>query len=240
MKKWILFDCMETLIDMTNLPKSEDYALWAFEGSKAEALWTDFQDFYSDYRAAKIDIEKELPRFKEYEMNERYRRILGSKVKGKELEKIVANMDEVFWNRYSSECYAKESVVEAVSVLSKEYYLGVVSNFKIRSGVRALLKKTGLLEHFEFTVNSCEIGWKKPHDQIYYAARELAGVDFDRIVFIGDDYANDYEKPKALGCRTLLYDPFGLHTKATYRIKDFNELLTSDIIVGEGIETNEQ
>ncbi|HKL11208.1 MAG TPA: HAD family hydrolase [Clostridia bacterium] len=229
MEKWILFDCMETLIDMTDLPKAQDYALWAYEGSEAENLWAGFNEFYTDYRAACVEIEKELPRFREYEMKERYARILSAKANKSQLDDLVKNMDDVFWERYSGKCYARESVLEAVDALSKKHPMGVVSNFKIRSGVRSILENAGLLGYFEFTVNSCEIGWKKPHDNIYNAAKELAGVDFGSIVFIGDDYGNDYEKPEALGCKTVLYDPSGCHPEALSSIRDFKELLKLDI-----------
>ena len=202
MKKWILFDCMETLIDMKTLPKPEDYARWAFEGSEAENMWKGFNEFYWDYKEACEELEKELPRFREYEMKERYARVLSAKANVSQIDELVKNMDEVFWKKYSGKCYANDSVLEAVEALSKKYPMGVVSNFKIRSGVRSILKNAGLLAYFEFTVNSCEIGWKKPHDNIYNAAKELAGVDFGNIVFIGDDYDNDYAKPEALGCTT--------------------------------------
>jgi len=220
---------METLIDMTDLPLPEDYARWAYEESEAESLWTGFDEFYTDYRAACVEIEKELPRFREYEMKERYARILSAKANGSRLDELVKNMDQVFWKRYSGKCYANDSVLEAVDALSKNHRMGVVSNFKIRSGVRSILEKAGLLGYFEFTVNSCEIGWKKPHENIYRAAKELAGVDYGRIVFIGDDYGNDYAKPEALGCKTVLYDPSGAHPEAQRRISDFKELLEFEI-----------
>ncbi len=220
---------METLIDMTDLPLPEDYARWAYEGSQAESLWTGFDEFYTDYRAACVEIEKELPRFREYEMKERYARILSAKANGSRLDELVKNMDQVFWKKYSGKCYANDSVLEAVEALSKNHRMGVVSNFKIRSGVRSILENAGLLGYFEFTVNSCEIGWKKPHENIYRAAKELAGVDYGRIVFIGDDYGNDYAKPEALGCKTVLYDPSGAHPQAQRRISDFKELLEFEI-----------
>ncbi len=229
MKNWILFDCMETLIDMTDLPKPQDYARWAYEGSEAENMWKGFDEFYRDYKEACSQIEKELPLFREYEMKERYARLLSSKSKGGQLDALVKNMDDVFWERYSAKCYANDSVLEAVHALSKNHLMGVVSNFKIRSGVRSILQKAGLLSYFEFTVNSCEIGWKKPHDNIYHAAKELAGVEFESIVFIGDDYDNDYAKPEALGCRAVLYDPWGSHPQVNKRIGDFRELLKIDI-----------
>jgi len=239
MKKWILFDCMETLIDMTELPLPADYARWAYEGSEAQRLWTGFDEFYTDYMAACAEIEKELPLFREYEMKERYARVLSAKTKDDQLDELVKNMDDVFWKKYSGKCYANDSVLEAVDALSKNHPMGVVSNFKIRSGVRSILENAGLLGYFEFTVNSCEIGWKKPHVNIYRAAKELAGVDYGSIVFIGDDYGNDYVKPKALGCKTVLYDPSGAHPEALPRISDFRELLKFDIWE-EGKDSHEQ
>ena len=43
--KYIFFDCMETLVDLHELPSSSDYARWAFQGSGVEGYWRDFEDF---------------------------------------------------------------------------------------------------------------------------------------------------------------------------------------------------
>lgn len=234
MTDWILFDCMETLIDMVQIPTPADYAAWAFEKSEAESLWTDFDAFYRDYQMAAFLIEGELPAFKEYEMKERYARALEISGKNCDAANLVRNLDETFWGRYAKQCYVKRQVLETVSFLSQTYRMGVVSNFKVKSGVRALLAQTGLMEYFEFTVNSCEVGWKKPHDYIYHRARELSVVDFERIVFIGDDLLNDYVKPRELGCRAILYDPSNRHLDIASRIEGFEELKIPGRLEGEG------
>lgn len=54
--KYIFFDCMETLIDLHELPSRSDYARWAFQGSGVEGYWRDFEDFLMLYEASKADI----------------------------------------------------------------------------------------------------------------------------------------------------------------------------------------
>lgn len=230
MTEWILFDCMETLVDLFHLPTASDYARWAYQGSGAETVWPEFEAFHRDYRKACRQIEARLPVHREYEMKERYEEALLSAGVAENREALVRAMDETFWKRYSGECYVRASVAETVKTLSEQYRLGVVSNFKVRSGVRALLREAGLIGYFKFTINSCELGWKKPHDRIYREAADLAGVEFQHMVFVGDDVVNDYEKPLALGFKSILYDPEDRNRKVPRRVVDFSELALPGIL----------
>lgn len=43
--KYIFFDCMETVIDLTELPTVNDYAYWTYHNSGVEEYWEDYNDF---------------------------------------------------------------------------------------------------------------------------------------------------------------------------------------------------
>jgi len=48
-RSFIFFDCMETLIDMYDLPGEREYALWAYDGSGVEIYWNNAEKFISEF-----------------------------------------------------------------------------------------------------------------------------------------------------------------------------------------------
>lgn len=62
----------------------------------------------------------------------------------------------------------------------------------------ALLKRFGLLERFEFVLDSTTVGWKKPGRLLYEASLAHAGCDAGEATFVGDNLRNDVLAPLAL------------------------------------------
>lgn len=224
--KYLLFDCMETLIDMRELPGLKEYALWAFEGSGNEIYWNNFEEFFKDYKDAKNLLSEKFPNNKEYDMVERFKLVAKNKILENDhrFENIIKSFSERYWNRYKSECYIRDEVKTVLLNLSKQYKLGVVSNFKVYGGVEELLKITGISELFEIKIISVNVGWRKPNQNIYNFAKEKTGLNADEILFIGDDIERDYIGPKKFGMKSILLDRHDKFMKITDRIKDFNQL----------------
>lgn len=225
--KVILFDCMETLIDLTELPAMRDYAVWAYNGSGVEDLWEDFEDFFRSYVSAKKALEDDLPKHKEYELLERFEVIArmnaqagNENTAGTTAMKLYTN----YWRNYVSKCYVKEDVREVIIRLSGKYSLGVVSNFMVKDGIEELLKRNDLLDYFKFVVTSVKEGWRKPCPLIYSTAVQKAGVKMENIIFIGDDYINDYLGPKNFGLKAVLLDRYNKYPQLTERVQDFYSL----------------
>ena len=83
--------------------------------------------------------------------------------------------------------------------------LACVSNaFMGAATLDRILDERGLGEHLEFTVSSCEFGWRKPHASIYLEALRLTGIVAEEGVFVGDRLDADVEGPAAVGMRTVL------------------------------------
>jgi putative hydrolase of the HAD superfamily len=56
-------------------------------------------------------------------------------------------------------------------------------------------------------VISSEVGWRKPSPEFFAAVSRAVDVPPRRILFVGDDLANDYEGARAAGMTALLCDP---------------------------------
>lgn len=82
---------------------------------------------------------------------------------------------------------------------------GCVSNAFMGAAVLdRILAERGFGPYNEFTISSCELGYRKPHPRIYHAALDRAGVVAADALFVGDRLDADVEGPAALGMRTVL------------------------------------
>ncbi|MCX7748024.1 MAG: HAD family hydrolase [Clostridia bacterium] len=224
----ILFDCMETLVDLTELPTLREYALWTFEGSGSEHYWGSFDEFFEHYQFARDTLAAKLPEHKEYEIMERFELIaqikLGKGNKSK-IKEVSERLYDNYWKVYESKCYVKEDVKVSLSQLARNYKLGVVSNFMVKNGIEILLKQNGIFQNFDFVVTSVNEGWRKPHPHIYNTAVSKAGYPSNQILFVGDDYVCDYIGPGKVGLRSILLDRYHKYPEVAEKIKSFNDLL---------------
>lgn len=223
---WIFFDCMETLVDMTELPTARDYAAWAYYGSGVEELFGSFEAFYELYDKAKKTIESALENDCEYEFSKRLQMAvqLAADKSFNEFEHAKQLLYNNYWKNYSTRCYVRKDVMETLPLLKKKFKLGVVSNFMVSGGIEELLKSSGIRDCFDFVVTSIREGWRKPHVNIYETALKLSGSSYDKIMFVGDDYVNDHAAPEKLGMTTALLDRSDRHKDIKGRISDFYEL----------------
>ncbi|MCR4435048.1 MAG: HAD family hydrolase [Clostridiales bacterium] len=226
--KYVFFDCMETLVDLTELPAMRDYALWAYQGSGVEGLWRGFEEFLEGYAWAKESLHASLAQYEECEMYRRLELAVRQKLvhrEEKEIFEVSKRLYHNFWKTYRSKCYVKEDVKSVLPKLKERFPLGVVSNFMVEDGIEELLSQNGIIRFFDFVVTSIREGWRKPHPAIYHSALSKAGVLPEEVVFIGDDYVNDYVTPGSLGMKTVLLDRYGKHGGADPRVGDFYELM---------------
>lgn len=223
--KCIMFDCMETIVDMTQLPEKSDYALWAFQGSRCEGHFKNFEEFYAYYKRADEHILSNIPQYREYDFEDIYVDIMKEKHFGeKESRELVEDLLENFWTSYRDKCYVKKEIKETISYLNREYVLGVVSNFKVKGGIEELLRYTGVRKYFSFVINSAEEGWRKPHPRIYASALTKAKFSSEDTLFIGDDFVNDYEGPRSSGIASILFNKGKSVKYSCRKINNFTEL----------------
>jgi putative hydrolase of the HAD superfamily len=219
--KCILFDCMETLVDMSELPSLEDYAYWAFKGSGVEERWNGFDEFFGYYKAARGLLSEKYSDLREYEMTERYELLVRISFPGADpetVEQLAERISSNYWKEYKRRCYVSDDVKKTINELTGKYRLGVVSNFMVSGGIEELLEEGGIIKCFDLVVTSIAEGWRKPCDKIYFKALQGLGVCADETLFVGDDYVNDYIAPKKLGMKALLLDKYDRHTEVEERI----------------------
>ena len=102
---------------------------------------------------------------------------------------------------------AIEGIGEALAALSGRYKLCVVSDTIVTpgTGLRALLGKHGLTDHFSGFAFSDEVGHSKPHPAMFESAARQLGLEVSQMVHVGDRDHNDVKGSQALGAKAILF-----------------------------------
>ena len=96
-----------------------------------------------------------------------------------------------------------EEVLNALA--SRGHVLGLASNFDRR--LRHLVEGLPPLRPIRHLVISSEVDWRKPAPEFYTEMCRQAGTPASEILYVGDDFVNDYEGAQAAGMRAVLLDP---------------------------------
>jgi len=94
-----------------------------------------------------------------------------------------------------------------------QYKLGVISNFDSR--IYSVLDSLNILSFFDSITISSETGFAKPHPEIFKAAIRTVGVPANRILFIGDNLADDVQAGAEAGLHTILIDRHARESRST-------------------------
>ena len=71
--------------------------------------------------------------------------------------------------------------------------------------MRRQVDANGISEMVDAVVFSSELGRRKPAPEVYRAALDAIGVDARHALFVGDRVREDYEGPRALGMRAVVF-----------------------------------
>ncbi len=108
---------------------------------------------------------------------------------------------------------------ETVRAVSEAgYSIGLVSNTMMFSQVLDRdLASAGMLDFFDVRVYSSDVGYAKPHPQIFRKALDSLGVSAAQTAFVGDLIKVDVKGAQLLGMTTVLIVPDGRLPRGRYR-----------------------
>ena len=117
---------------------------------------------------------------------------------------------------------AKEAFYEIV----EKYPVGILTN-GFAETQRKKFEAFDLYHSAETTVISEEVGVLKPHPDVFNHATELAGVDSDNILYVGDSFGSDVIGGTKFGWNVAWFTENGepeKHEKAHFVFNDFIKL----------------
>lgn len=71
--------------------------------------------------------------------------------------------------------------------------------------MRRQVETNGIANLMDAIVFSSELGRRKPAPEVYQAAIDAIGTEAEHTIFVGDRVREDYEGPRALGMRAMIY-----------------------------------
>lgn len=116
-----------------------------------------------------------------------------------------------------------DAAATIAALASRGYALGMASNYDHR--LRSVVARFSALTPLQHLIISSEVGWRKPAPQFFRAVCEAFHLPAARILYVGDDPANDYEGARAAGLRALLFDAQGKHVdREPVSVRSLSEL----------------
>lgn len=104
-----------------------------------------------------------------------------------------------------------EALPEAVELLKtlrkRGVGTGLISNWDL--SCRAVLSRNGLDELLDAVVVSSEVGYEKPDERIFQKAFDIAGVQPQQCLYVGDNYYDDVVGAEKAGMKCILISPYG-------------------------------
>ena len=192
----VLFDAGGTLIHMDGE-----------RTSKAAGLPWGAAEFGRAYDAAVAEIRRWVIANPKSTDSERMPRFLGTLLAGLGLPEqsrrdavrgiVAEHLRANLWSRG-----AEDAPDTLAALRDRGYRLAVVSNADGR--VRALLEEAGLSPHFEFVVDSSEVGVEKPDPRIFHAATARLDLPASSCASVGDIYEIDVLGAREAGLEAIL------------------------------------
>ncbi len=199
MKKYstVFFDLFDTLVmfEPSLLPEiTVNGKTWNTTAQGVfNELGSSFGDMeFSDFCISFLESHKEIMKMRkknlrEYPNSKRFE-ILLERTGMKKDENLINNLVSSHMESLCTAVIYPESHTDILSYLRDgEYRLCVVSNFDHAPTALKLLEKFGISEFFEQVVVSEEVGWRKPHPEIFKAALDRMNEEPSNTVFVGDN-----------------------------------------------------
>jgi len=119
-------------------------------------------------------------------------------------EELVEHIRSLYF-----ECFAqaeRRGARRVLAELSELYELGVISN-SMSLAPKRFLEQSGLYRYFKTTVISEEVGYRKPHPEIFKRALEKLGANAGEVVHVGNSLEDDVKGAKGMGMYSVLITP---------------------------------
>lgn len=209
MIKAVLFDFVGTLAKLTYPEKDVNES--AFRSAYKILTDNEIKISYDEFKAAYFKLRTEIinkhldVELREVNLCERLSmtlKLLNHDLPPK--NEIIIKAADAFFSKYFNALKLDENAIPILKELKEKFPLGIVSLVMYSPPFLKFLKKHGILNFFDVIVVSADIGYRKPHPNIFLAALEKMKVKPYEAVFIGDDPIKDILGAKNIGMKTIL------------------------------------
>jgi len=120
------------------------------------------------------------------------------------IEPSPADLDRLLRVRYASfveQVEVEDYVPELLEALSRDFKLGLLSNYPDVPALLDSVRKIGLYDFFDAIVVSGEVGRVKPHALPFRTILDRLALEPPEVIYVGDNWLGDIQGSKRLGMR---------------------------------------
>ena len=105
----------------------------------------------------------------------------------------VAAAVEAYFSAFIDNARPLPGTADMLAALKPRYRLGLLSNLTHGPAARQILDHLNLTSYFDVLLVSGDLGYRKPHPQVFQSLTEALDVPPASIVFVGDDPRTDVQ-----------------------------------------------
>ena len=114
------------------------------------------------------------------------------------VEKLLRHVDTMKYIRVDS------AAIEVIQALQSRYMLSLISNMMLPGTLLLTkLRQANLIDAFHTISISSDVGFLKPHPNIFLHTLHGDGLQPEQVVFVGDTYAQDIRGAQQVGMHTI-------------------------------------
>jgi putative hydrolase of the HAD superfamily len=200
----VIFDFIGTLIHVTgySMEKSKLKLYKSLMKAGFNVAEPDFLNAYSQaYEESRLKRYSELVEVTDAVWVAQALSRLGFETDAEDLR--VKTAVAVFFQDYLNAVELNQCAGQMLSRISRQYKIGLVSNFTYAPVIYAALRKLRINKFFNAVLVSEEVGWRKPNRKIFEEALRRLDVDAKETVYVGDCPAEDIGGANAMGMSTV-------------------------------------
>lgn len=190
----VAFDLFNTLVtvDTPSRYSSIDRLL---DSLKAQGVAVHADDFMPVYRDVAREFVSEAERLGEETHNSLWvstaLRRLGIDMPPQDAR--VAEAVEAYFSAFVDNARPLPGTADMLAVLKPRYRLGLLSNLTHGPAARQILDHLNLSPYFDVLLVSGDLGYRKPHPQVFQRLIDALEVPPASILFVGDDPRTDVQ-----------------------------------------------
>jgi putative hydrolase of the HAD superfamily len=143
-------------------------------------------------------------------------------------DECVKTAVNIFFEDYLNSLELRPCVKKLLGRLSAKQRLGLVSNFTYAPVIYAGLRKLGVNQFFNAVLVSDEVGWRKPHVEIFEEALRRLKIQAEEAVYVGDSPLEDIKGAKSSGMKTVFVPSQFYSLEDLYRSEQKPEMIAKD------------
>lgn len=117
----------------------------------------------------------------------------------------IATAVEAYFSTFYDSCYRVPGTRAMLERLKDRYQLGLLSNFTHWPAALEIINRLELAPFFEVRLISGQVGYRKPHGEVYRQLIEGFNAPMDEIMYVGDDVEADVNGALAAGIQPVWF-----------------------------------